>query len=72
MQPDPTTSCGPYSLHEDVIDDDAFSEDDETDEDEFVFGGPGNHDTIGMITIDYHGNIACGTSSNGASFKISG
>jgi len=38
----------------------------------FSFGGPGNHDTIGMIAIDYFGNIASGTSTNGASFKVPG
>ena len=31
-----------------------------------------NHDTIGMIVIDSKGNIACGTSTNGATHKIPG
>ena len=30
------------------------------------------HDTIGMVAIDVNGSIACGTSSNGAAFKIPG
>lgn len=30
------------------------------------------HDTIGMVAIDANGSIACGTSSNGASYKIPG
>jgi isoaspartyl peptidase/L-asparaginase-like protein (Ntn-hydrolase superfamily) len=30
------------------------------------------HDTIGMIAMDKTGSIACGTSTNGASFKIPG
>jgi len=30
------------------------------------------HDTIGMITIDTKGNLACGTSTNGLKFKIPG
>ena len=31
-----------------------------------------NHDTIGMVVIDSRGNIACGTSTNGATHKIPG
>lgn len=31
-----------------------------------------NHDTIGMITRDLEGNMACGTSTNGASHKVAG
>ena len=30
------------------------------------------HDTIGMIALDSNGNIACGTSTNGATYKIPG
>jgi len=30
------------------------------------------HDTIGMVAIDSNGSIACGTSSNGATYKIPG
>lgn len=30
------------------------------------------HDTIGMVAIDENGSIACGTTTNGASFKIPG
>jgi N4-(beta-N-acetylglucosaminyl)-L-asparaginase len=30
------------------------------------------HDTIGMIVIDAQGNIACGTTTNGLTFKIPG
>ena len=29
-------------------------------------------DTIGMIVIDVNGSIACGTSTNGATYKIPG
>ena len=36
------------------------------------FGRSGNHDTIGMIALDKNGQIAAGTSTNGASFKIPG
>ena len=31
-----------------------------------------NHDTIGMIVIDSRGNVAGGTSTNGATHKIPG
>ena len=31
-----------------------------------------NHDTIGMISIDDFGSIACGTSTNGANHKVAG
>lgn len=30
------------------------------------------HDTIGMVAMDVNGDIACGTSTNGAIFKIPG
>ena len=30
------------------------------------------HDTIGMVALDENGNIACGTSTNGAAYKIPG
>lgn len=64
--PDPSHSCGPY-------------EPKSTNE---VFGrfgsgmnqkfGRWNHDTIGMIAIDTNGQIAAGTSTNGARNKIPG
>ena len=31
-----------------------------------------NHDTIGMVSIDDSGSMACGTSTNGASHKVAG
>lgn len=31
-----------------------------------------NHDTIGMVAIDSKGDVAAGTSTNGAKFKIPG
>lgn len=30
------------------------------------------HDTIGMIALDSNGSLACGTTTNGASYKIPG
>ena len=32
----------------------------------------GNHDTIGMIAMDSVGNIAAGTTTNGANHKVPG
>lgn len=34
--------------------------------------GHRHHDTIGMLAIDAEGNVAAGTSTNGARFKIPG
>ncbi|XP_031626450.1 N(4)-(Beta-N-acetylglucosaminyl)-L-asparaginase [Contarinia nasturtii] len=63
VQPDSTRFCGPY----------------EPTMANSVYGNMGNnefnsqnHDTIGMIAIDSDGNIAAGTSTNGARFKIPG
>ena len=30
------------------------------------------HDTLGMIALDRNGSLACGTTTNGASYKIPG
>ena len=38
----------------------------------FYSGIINGHDTIGMIVIDNKGNIAAGTTTNGASHKIPG
>lgn len=61
--PDPKVSCGPYEplTANDVNYDERLN----------VFNSK-NHDTIGMVAIDLKGNIAAGTSSNGAKFKIPG
>jgi N4-(beta-N-acetylglucosaminyl)-L-asparaginase len=63
VHPDPSSTCGPYTPNE-------FDSDNEIDS--VGFGGEGNHDTIGMVAIDANGNVASGTSTNGASFKVSG
>lgn len=62
--PDPTKQCGPYQP---ASDNDILK--DAPDHD---FGGPGNHDTIGMVAIDAEGHIVAGTSTNGATYKIPG
>ncbi|CAL4145456.1 unnamed protein product, partial [Meganyctiphanes norvegica] len=64
--PDPKTSCGPYTpsnklvhtKHSVALEGKNYNID--------------NHDTIGMIAIDLNGNIAAGTSTNGATHKVPG
>ncbi|GMT27175.1 hypothetical protein PFISCL1PPCAC_18472 [Pristionchus fissidentatus] len=61
--PDASTSCGPYTPNDKVKEDD----DSWTNRiDRF------NHDTIGMVIIDSKGEVAAGTSTNGATHKIPG
>eukprot|EP00092_Neocalanus_flemingeri_P018161 GFUD01019657.1.p1 GENE.GFUD01019657.1~~GFUD01019657.1.p1 ORF type:complete len:364 (+),score=89.51 GFUD01019657.1:281-1372(+) len=64
--PDSTTKCGPYHQNKDE------GEFDEDRHGNRIEWGPKNHDTVGMIAIDKDGNIAAGTSTNGAKFKIPG
>src|SRR3569833_226806 len=35
-------------------------------------GGPGNHDTIGMLALDQHGNLAGACTSSGMAWKMHG
>lgn len=69
VTPDPKTTCGPYEpKQEDIVIQKA-----QTHREYSVIGyGRYNHDTIGMIVIDRTGNIATGTSTNGARHKIPG
>nr|CAD2192989.1 unnamed protein product [Meloidogyne enterolobii] len=62
--PDPKTTCGPYKPKW------KFSINSK--KDRFSSFNKGNHDTIGMILVDENGNVAAGTSSNGARNKIPG
>lgn len=62
--PNPSMSCGPYEPVEQL------SKHSMNDINSFF--SENNHDTIGMIAIDKTGNIAAGTSTNGASHKIPG
>lgn len=62
--PDPDQSCGPYkpaSRERKSLRPTSHSD-----------IGRQNHDTIGMIVVDRVGNIAAGTSTNGANHKIPG
>ena len=61
VEPNPRTSCGPYTPNSgpiESIDRNKISKD--------------NHDTIGMIAIDRNGTMAVGTSTNGMIHKIAG
>uniref|UniRef100_A0A914GWT2 Aspartylglucosaminidase n=1 Tax=Globodera rostochiensis TaxID=31243 RepID=A0A914GWT2_GLORO len=87
VKPDPRKHCGPYQpiwkasnglgsdndslgLTMSVTNGSFYSIG--RDSEELLFGGPKNHDTIGMILVDCDGNVAAGTSSNGARNKIAG
>ena len=69
MVPDPQTSCGPYrpsaSSHFQPV----------TAADDELMGHHAttvSHDTVGFVALDVHGNVASGTTTNGATFKIPG
>ncbi|GAU98464.1 hypothetical protein RvY_09606 [Ramazzottius varieornatus] len=66
--PDPKTSCGPYSRPKTFEHSDKTSLPERRDLEISRY----NHDTIGMIAIDGEGNVAAGTSTNGATHKIPG
>lgn len=63
VMPDPSRFCGPYEPIE------ANSIENYVHKNEF---NSKNHDTIGMVAIDAAGNLAAGTSTNGARHKIPG
>ena len=67
VQPDPTESCGPYK----PIPSKKESQNMKTDNKHRRLPD-GEHDTIGMVTVDSQGNMAAGTSTNGLQFKIPG
>ena len=62
VSPDSTQSCGPYKPAETFSIKKRFNKN----------VSSKSHDTIGMIAIDSKGNLAAGTSTNGASHKIPG
>lgn len=61
VKPDSTKHCGPYSPSMK-----------KTIHNRNVKVDRFNHDTIGMVAIDVNGDIAAGTSTNGAKYKIPG
>ncbi|XP_077333377.1 N(4)-(beta-N-acetylglucosaminyl)-L-asparaginase [Lithobates pipiens] len=64
VTPDPTKSCGPYKPLKGFKNYKPPSLQKAVD--------VHSHDTIGMIAVDKQGNVATGTSTNGASHKIPG
>jgi len=66
VSPDPTTSCGPY--HPNKVSDTLSAA---LQENTIKFD-ENNHDTIGLLAIDANGDIVAGTSTNGATHKITG
>ncbi|XP_002730593.1 N(4)-(Beta-N-acetylglucosaminyl)-L-asparaginase-like [Saccoglossus kowalevskii] len=63
VSPDPTQSCGPYQpIKTGSQKKKRFNK----------YINKNNHDTIGMVVIDKDGNVAGGTSTNGASHKVPG
>uniref|UniRef100_A0A8D8LR59 N(4)-(beta-N-acetylglucosaminyl)-L-asparaginase n=1 Tax=Cacopsylla melanoneura TaxID=428564 RepID=A0A8D8LR59_9HEMI len=64
VKPDPKTSCGPYKARNFL---ERFNMKDANED-----IGNHNHDTIGVVAIDGKGNMAAGTSTNGANHKIGG
>ncbi|GAA0148872.1 protease [Lithospermum erythrorhizon] len=70
----PLDSCGPYHPKDTANPGNklCFIGDDATLKVSGSYAGPHNHDTISMAVIDKMGNIAVGTSTNGATFKIPG
>ncbi|KAH9513902.1 N(4)-(Beta-N-acetylglucosaminyl)-L-asparaginase [Bulinus truncatus] len=72
VQPDPKTSCGPYSPLPPLSSS-------RKSENKFHYSRKvhseidrNNHDTIGMVIIDKSGHVWAGTSTNGANHKIPG
>ncbi|CAH1635051.1 unnamed protein product [Spodoptera littoralis] len=63
VKPDPRKHCGPYHKKRNFID--------YIHPEVFVVDRY-NHDTIGMVAVDSEGDVAAGTSTNGAKFKIPG
>lgn len=63
--PSPSISCGPYEPVYERLAKHSLN-------DINSFFSSSNHDTIGMVAIDKEGNIASGTSTNGANHKIPG
>ena len=63
--PDPSKSCGPYHR----AGTEQATSPCTTAQTKPTWTSQRNHDTIAMVAIDAHGNIAAGASSNGAAHK---
>lgn len=73
MAPDPRTSCGPYTP---VISQPLTVRQHSSEEMRMLrpaaAAADEPSDTVGIVALDIHGNIAGGTTTNGATFKIPG
>ncbi|KAM3968123.1 N(4)-(Beta-N-acetylglucosaminyl)-L-asparaginase [Aphomia sociella] len=65
VQPDPNKYCGPYKKLDEHTKH-RYTQNKNMIVDRY------NHDTIGMVAVDRNGDVAAGTSTNGAKFKIPG
>lgn len=63
VKPDPSKYCGPYRQIKKTKD---IRPEVQMIVDKY------NHDTIGMVAVDSNGDVAAGTSTNGAKYKIPG
>lgn len=66
--PSPSKNCGPYK----PLDKKRLSEQEQVVQRNNPHVSAKSHDTIGMLVLDSNGNIAGGTSTNGASHKLPG
>ncbi|XP_059060098.1 N(4)-(Beta-N-acetylglucosaminyl)-L-asparaginase-like isoform X2 [Achroia grisella] len=65
VQPNPNEYCGPYRNLDTLVKH-------RKPQKKTMIVDRFNHDTIGMVAIDKNGDVAAGTSTNGAKFKIPG
>jgi len=73
VTPDPTTSCGPYIANKSITLNPVISAATNTSPSSTSTStSTSNHDTISMIVLTADGNMACGTTTNGAGHKIPG
>lgn len=64
VTPDPTKYCGPYREPRTLFK--------KIEPEVRMMIDRYNHDTIGMVAVDQNGDVAAGTSTNGAKYKIPG
>ena len=72
MVPDPRKSCGPYSPVDPFRPLAAQREHEQIRPVKLAAATDVHHDTVGIIALDSGGNVAGGTTTNGATFKIPG
>ncbi|XP_026756661.2 N(4)-(Beta-N-acetylglucosaminyl)-L-asparaginase-like [Galleria mellonella] len=71
VQPNPNEYCGPYRKLDTHGKHKNFYKKSEREQKRIVVD-EFNHDTIGLVAVDKNGDVAAGTSTNGAKFKIPG